>query len=174
MNEFGRFILLALESAEMSKVLTELCESMKTLPTQETSKKNTVAARKSIVDPGFVRVMGPRSTSTSSKVDHQAAPPQTKMVAAFKASADSRRSARVPTKRQNTCCACLGLGHQARTCRGIVLPENHERTCAFIKELVSKGKAQCFLAAAKKRMTPEDVKKVSDMIHAVEANSECF
>ena len=174
MNEFGRYVLLARESAEVSKVLTELCESLKTLPTQETSKKNIVTARKSIVDPGFVRVMGPRSTSTSSKVDHQAAPPQTKMIAAYKASADSRRSARVPTKRQNTCCACLGLGHQARTCRGIVLPENHERTCAFIKELVSKGKAQCFLAAAKKRMTPEDVKKVSDMIHAVEANSECF
>ena len=39
MNEFGRYVLLARENAEMSKVLTELCESMKKLPTQRRKKE---------------------------------------------------------------------------------------------------------------------------------------
>ena len=171
-NEFDRYVQLARESAEITKILTELCESLKTIPTRETEKRNCVAARKSIVDPGFVRVMGPRSTSTSSKVDHQAVRPQTKMVAAFKESADSRRNGCVTSKRKNTCCVCLGLGHQARTCRGLVLPENHERTFAFLKKLVLNGKAQNFVAAAKKRMTTEDVEKVVDLLRIVEASNE--
>ena len=172
MKEFGEYILLAHENSEMSKVLTELCQSLKKIPTQQTSTKNHDAARKSIVDPGFVRVMGPRSTSTSSKVDHKALAPQTKMVATFKASADSGRIRRVTTKRQNICCVCLGLGHQAKTCPGIVLPENKERTCAFLKKLVLNGKARNFLAAVEKRMTSEDVEKIVDLMRIVEASCE--
>ena len=116
--------------------------------------------------------MGPRSTSKSSKVDHKAVAPQTKMVALFKASGDSGRNIRVTSKRQNTCCVCLGLGHQAKTCRGIVLPENKERRCAFLTKLVLNGKARNFLAAVKKRMTSEDVEKILDLMRIVEASCE--
>ena len=108
-----------------------------------------------------MRVMGPRSTSTSSKVDHKAVAPQTKMVATFKASGDSRRNRCIGSKRQNTCCVCLGLGHQAKTCRGIVLPENKERTCAFLTKLVLNGKARNFLAAVKNDGHPKRLRRSS-------------
>ena len=82
---------------EVAQVLRELCESMERVPVKE----NVVCCpqpRRSIVDPEIIKMMGPRTTSTSSKVDPRAPVQRRKMVDDFQANVLDRKKKPLWTK----------------------------------------------------------------------------
>ena len=81
-TEFSRFSELATTNTEVASVLRELCESLESVLSKEISQ-TCPATRRSIVDPGAMRMMGPRTTSTSARVDGRARAQRTHMVDDF-------------------------------------------------------------------------------------------
>ena len=147
--------------------MMELCTSLKTLSTQSLPNSDQPVPKRSIIDPGFVKVIGPQSTSTSSKVDNKAIPPRTKMVEAFRTTPSPSQTIRATSKRKNTCSVCLCAGHQARTCPGILLDENVERAGEFFRKLLFKGKRDSYLKTVTKRMSHQDVETITQRIDKV-------
>ena len=139
-KEFERFVMQAEENDEMKHVLNDLFDSLKRLA--ENQERSCVCERRkqSIVDPGFVRVCGPMTTSTSARVDGTALPQKTKIVEHLKPRGCVERERSVTIKRRNVCCVCLGRGHQARTCPEILLDANSARATKFFRLLISQGK----------------------------------
>ena len=89
-KEFTRFAQEALTNREVAQVLRELYESMERVPV----KDNVVSCqqpRRSIVDPDIIKMMGPRKTSTSSKVDRRAPVQRRKMVEDFQVNVLDRK-----------------------------------------------------------------------------------
>ena len=163
-KEMKRFVSLAKENKEMEQVLFDLCNSLNSLTDGGNEKEKNDARKASIIDPGFVRVVGPKTTSTSAKVDCTATTPKTKMVSDFKRSEMSRYKPRGAPGRKNLCGVCNGAGHQARTCPNILLEVNRERADAFFKQLVLKGKVDAYMKCMAKRTLPEHMNNVADRI----------
>ena len=97
-KEFTRFAEEALTNPEVAQVLSELCESMEHVPVKE----NAICCqqpRRSIIDPEIIKIMGPRTTSTSSKVDHRAPVQRRKMVDNFQVNVLDRKKKPSRTKK---------------------------------------------------------------------------
>ena len=169
-KEFGRFVTMATESGEMTQVLCALCNALDALKTKE-APTTEPHRRVSIADAGVVRVFGPRTTSTSAKVDHTAVPPHTKMVEALRASKERERKPRPAAKRKIACKICNGRGHQARTCPDVLAEANRERADAFFRRLVADGKADAYLAGVAKRATLGSVQAIADRIRTLDAGN---
>ena len=163
-EEFEKFVVRAEENDEMKRVLNNLFESLKHLTEIPTRFEGVEQRKQSIVDPGFVRVCGSMTTSTSARVDGTALPQKTKMVEHCKprASAEQKRSG--TTRRRNVCSVCLGQGHQARTCPNVLLDRNRERATKFFRLLIAQGKDADYLRGATKRMGLGNVKAVEALI----------
>ena len=99
--------------------------------------------RKSIVDPGGLRLRGPRTTTTSARVDHRAACPGAKMVRDFLEQTKPTRTAAV--KRKHRCAVCLREGHHARTCRDMLVEENSGRLSVFFEKTIKAGGLKSFV-----------------------------
>ena len=166
-NEYTKFVGFAKDNIEVSHILMELCTSLKSLSTQPLSNSDQPVPKRSIIDPGFVKVIGPQSTSTSSKVDNKAIPPRTKMVEAFRTTPSPSQKIRTTSKRKNKCSVCLCAGHQARTCPDILRTENIERADEFFKKLLFKGKKDSYLKTVTKRMSRQDVETITERIDKV-------
>ena len=67
---------------EIAHVLDETCARFECLTSGALVEEKSLHCR-SILDPFTVKMKGPRTMATSSKVDRRAAPPRTKMVDAF-------------------------------------------------------------------------------------------
>ena len=121
-KEYDRFINVSANEPEVAVILSELCVSLEALsqPTQQEPAETTV--RKSIVDPCVLRMKGPKTTSTSARVNHTAPTPKTVMVQ--KALGAVRENTKPPSRdrrKQHTCPICRGEGHHARTCRDVLV-----------------------------------------------------
>ena len=163
-KEFQRFVSLAQDNEEIQRILHDLCKSLNLSTVEGREKERGEVRRASILDPGFVRVAGSRTTSTSAKVEGTATAPKTKMVSAFKTAETRRHKPQAATKRRNTCRVCNATGHQARTCPDILLEANSERADAFFKQLVLEGKVETYLNCMAKRTRPEHMNNITDRI----------
>ena len=169
-KKFKRFVTMAEENGEMVSVFCALCNALETLKSKD-PQPTEPQRRVSIADPGVVRVFGPRTTSTSAKVDHTAVPPHTKMVEALRASKESGRKPRPAAKRKIACKICNGHGHQARTCPDVLAEANRERADAFFRRLVADGKVDAYLAGVAKRATIDSAQAIADRIRTPDAGN---
>ena len=78
-KEFSRHVEAAETNEEVSAVLIELCNTLETLSAIENDGWSIVKRRPFIVDPPVPRMRGPRTTTTSSRIDRRAKAPQTNM-----------------------------------------------------------------------------------------------
>ena len=162
-KEFTRYAQEALTNSEVAQVLRELCESMERVPVKE----NVVCCqqpRRSIVDPEIIKIMGPRTTSTSSKVDRRAPVQRRKMVEDFQVNILDRKKKPSVTKRQHKCSICNKTGHHPQTCSDLFAPENSARADLFFKRLIEKDGTRKYLAKLTKRESPEFLQLASERI----------
>ena len=96
---------------------------------------------------------GPRTTSTSTKVDNCAHIQRAKMVERFHVDVLDRKAKPSQTKKRHTCSICRQVGHHPQTCHGILDPERAERANLFLRQLIEQRKAQRYLDMWKKRVT---------------------
>ena len=78
MNEFTKYSEVAKQNDEVAIVLGELCLSLEEITFKETSQNG--ATRRSIAEPKAIKMTGPRTTSTSAKVNRSAPVQRTKMI----------------------------------------------------------------------------------------------
>ena len=162
-KEFGRFSPMAETNDEIAHILDEACAKLESL-TSDAPVEDESLRRRSILDPSTVKMRGPRTTATSSKVDRRAVPSRTKMVDAFQTDVLGKRKSPGKMKRKHTCPVCLVDGHHARTCRDILSPENKERSEAYFSRLRDLGKLVGFVVSFVKRQTPASPKSVVDQL----------
>ena len=167
MREFEKFVALAENNAEMKHVLVDLCSTLKRFEERQKTAETESRRKRSIADPGFVRVVGPQAKSTSSKVDGIAPAKKTRLVEQLNAHARRDKKPIPAPRRMNACAVCLGLGHQARTCQNILLDANTERATMFFRTLVSRGKDSAYVSGVGKRVSPESLKTIADRIKAI-------
>ena len=166
-KEFSKYAEKAQTYSEVASVLKELCDSLERADFKEHIDGAT--KRLSIVDPKGFKTSGPRTLSTSTKVDHCAHVQRSKMVERFQVDVLDRKPKQPKTKRHK-CSICLQDGHHPQTCRSILDPEHKERADLFLKQLVVKGKVQRYMDSLAKRATREFVQGV---IRRVEQLSVC-
>ena len=124
--------------ADVARILLETCHTLEGIP-----RRSGGDTRKSIVDPGALRLRGPRTTTTSARVDHRAACPWAKMVRDFLKQTKPTRTEAV--KRKHRCAVCLREGHHARTCKDMLLEENVGRASVFFKKTIEAGGLKGFV-----------------------------
>ena len=167
MRELEKFVALAENNNEMKRVLVELCSSLKRFKETHKTTETESLRKRSIADPGYVRVVGPQAKSTSSKVDGIAPAKKTRMVEQLNQHSCRDKKPIPAPRRMNVCAVCLGLGHQARTCQNILLVANTERATMFFRTLISRVKGSAYVMGAGKRVSPESVKTIADRIKAI-------
>mgnify|MGYP004540461739 CR=1 FL=1 len=170
-NEFEKFVKQAEEHADMKRVLSDLFDSLKRVAERRTNLRGFETRKQSIVDPGFVRVCGPPTTSTSAKVNGNAVHPKTKLVEHLKPRACVELKGGGKNNRKNVCSICLGQGHQARTCPDILRDTNGQRATKFFRLLIAKGKDADYMKGVMKRMCHDDVKGVADLLERTRVES---
>ena len=119
-------------------VLSELCRSPDEFTFKEPSQN--APTRRSIADPKVIKMTGPRTTSTSAKVDRTALAQRTKMIERYHECVLDRVKPKSGSKRRHVCSICMKMGHHPQTCCNIMEPENTERADAFLKKLIEKNK----------------------------------
>ena len=162
-KEFTRYAEEALTNPEVAQILRELCEAIEPV----TVKENTVCyrqARRSIVDPDIIKMTGPRTTSTSPKVDRRAPVQRRKMVEDFQVNILDQKKKPSVTKRQHKCSICNKTGHHPQTCSDLFAPENSARADLFFKRLIEKDGTRKYLAKLTKRESPEFLQLASERI----------
>ena len=169
-TEFSRFSELATTNTEVAAVLRELCESLESAPSKEMSQ-TCPATRRSIVDPGAMRIMGPRTTSTSARVDGRARAQRTHMVDDFHVDVLDRTKKPSKQKRRHMCSICHGAGRHPQTCKHILASENTERANLYFKRLIQKNKVHGYLDVLAKRGSQSFVGEVRERIQALTSRS---
>ena len=160
-KEFSRHVKAAETNEEISAVLIELCNTLETLSEKENDGGNADRMRPSIVDPPVPRMRGPRTTTTSSRVDRRAKAPQTNMTDEYQQVVLNReKRPKRAGRKTHRCSVCLGDGHHPQTCQRLLAVENSERADAFFKRLVEKGKTDRFVVALSRRATPDIVNRI--------------
>ena len=148
---------------EVAQILDEACVRLESM-TSDVPIEDESSRRRSILDPSTVKMRGPRTTATSSKVDRRAAPSRTKMVDAFQTDVLGKRKSPGKRMRKHTCPICLVDGHHARTCHDILSPENNECSDAYFKKLRDSGRLVDFVVSLVRRQTPASPKSVVDQL----------
>ena len=100
-------------NTEVAAVLLEPCDSLEHVPSQETTR-SCPHPRRSIVDPSAMRMMGPRTTSTSAKVNRRVLVQRTHMADTFQVNTLGRSKKPSNAKRRHVCSICRGEGHHPR------------------------------------------------------------
>ena len=162
-KEFGRFLTMAETNDEVAQILDEACFKLESM-TSDAPIEDESSRRRSILDPSTVKMKGPRTTATSSKVDRKAAPSRTKMVDAFQTDVLGKQKSPGKRRRKHTCPVCLVDGHHAQTCHDILSPENNERSDAYFKKLRDSGRLVDFVVSLVRRQTPASPKSVVDQL----------
>ena len=122
--------------------------------------------RKSIVDPMIPKMNGPRTVSTSAKVNHEAVPARTTTVDKFQVNVLGRSKA--PRKRKmHSCPVCRQEGHHARTCMSILDEANRVRADAFLKTLVETKKLKPYLKSISSRSDDAFVRAIVQRIRSI-------
>ena len=160
-KEFSRHVKAAETNDEVSAVLIELCNTLETLSAIKNGCLDSDRRRPSIVDPPVPRMRGPRTTTTSSRVDRRVKAPKTNMTDEYQQAVLNRekRPRRAPRK-THRCSVCLGDGHHPQTCQKLLADENAERANAFFKRLVETGKTDRFVRVLSRRATPDIVNRI--------------
>ena len=169
LNQFAHFTQLSQTNNEILETLFELCRD---LEAERDGRDNTMAPKKSIVDPGFKRVKGPKATSTSARVNHTALPPRTKTVDAFQVNELHRQKKPAPKCRKLTFPICRAEGHHARTCPDVLLEENTERADHFFKQLADANKVDAYVTSLAKRESHAFVEKAIRRIKAASLKTD--
>ena len=172
-GEFAMFSEAAMTNSEVAGILRDLCESLKSMGSEQTTRDHTTT-RRSIADPHAMKLMGPRTTSTSAKVDRRAHVQRTRMVDHFQANVLDRTKKPSKQKRQHTCSICRGQGHHPQTCQQILSSENAERANLFFQQLIQKNKVQGYLDLLAKRTSQSFSRTVAERIQVVKARSRVF
>ena len=128
-EQFTSFATMIGINDDVRKVLLDMCHELECVSGNE----NCDTRRRSIVDHSVPKLRGPRTTTTSARVDHRAACPGTKMVHAL--FSQTKQKQQHPVKRKHKCAICLIEGHHAPTCRNMLLEENCGRLNVFLKRL---------------------------------------
>ena len=118
-----------------------------------------------------MRLMGPRTTSTSARVDGRAHVQRTHMVDDFQVNVLDRTKKPSQKKRKHTCSICHGAGHHPQTCKHILASENAERANLYFKRLIQKNKVWGYLDVLAKRRSQSFVGEVRERMQALAA---CF
>ena len=137
-EQFTHFAEMVDRDADVSRILLETCHTLEAIP-----RRSGGDTRKSIVDPGALRLIGPRTTTTSARVDHRTACPGAKMVRDFLEQTKPTRTEAV--KRTHHCAVCLREGHHARTCKDMLLEENSGRLSVFFEKMIKAGGLKGFV-----------------------------
>ena len=161
---------MAMTNSEVAGILRELCEPIERFSSQETTEDRP-ATRRSIVDPHRMKTMGPRTTSTSARVDGSARLQRTRMVDNFQVNVLDRTKKPSKQKRRHTCSICRSEGHHSQTCQHILASENTDRANLFFKQLIGKGNVRGFLDLLAKRHSHEFVNEVTERIEGLKARS---
>ena len=169
-KEYDRFINVSANEPEVVLILSELCVSLEALaqPSQQEQRETTV--RKSIIDPCVLRMKGPKTTSTSARVNHTAPTPKTVMVQ--KVHGAVRVKTKPPSrdkKKQHTCPICRGDGHHARTRRDVLVEENRARAEQFFVQLIETQQLDKFLVCMARRVSPQFARQIEQAIRTSSA-----
>ena len=148
---------------EIAQILDDACFKLESM-TSDAPIVDETSRRRSILDPSTVKMRGPRTTATSSKVDRRAAPSRTKMVDAFQTDVLGKLKSPGKRRRKHTCPVCLVEGHHAQTCHDILSPENNKRSDAYFKKLRDSGRFVDFVVSFVRRQTPASPKSVVDQL----------
>ena len=166
-KEFARYAEIGTVNSEVASVLNGLCDSLERGTFREQPDQDT--KRLSIIDLRGVKMSGPRTTSTSTKVDNCAHVQRAKMVERFQVDVLDRKGKPSRTNRRHTCSICRQDGHHPQTCRSILDPEHAERASLFLRQLIEKRKAQRYLDMWAKRGSPAFVKRVVQRVGLLSA-----
>ena len=158
-NEYTKFSEAAKENDEVAMVLCELCRSLEEFTFKEENRN--VPTRRSIADPKTIKMTGPRTTSTSAKVNRSAPTQRTKMVERYQEDVLDRVKPKEGRKRRHVCSICLETGHHPQTCSRIFDPENAERADVFLKKLIEKNKVMRYLRLLSRRVPSEKVERLT-------------
>ena len=163
-KEYERFFNISVNEPEVAGILSELCVSLEALsrPSQQQPAETTV--RKSIIDPCVLRIKGPKTTSTSARVNHTAPCPRTAMVEKVHGAVREKTKPSPHRKKQHTCPICRGEGHHARTCRGVIVEENRPRAEQFFIQLIETQKLDKYLLGMARRVSPQFARQIEQMI----------
>ena len=162
---------MGVTNSEVASVLNSLCDALEQGAFHE--QQVTETKRLSIVDPKGVKVSGPRTTSTSTKVDHCAHVQRAKMVGRFQVEVLDRKAKPQKAKKRHRCSICREEGHHPQTCRSILDPEHAARADIFLRRLIEKRKTQSYLDILAKRAPPAFVKRVEQRVEQLSAPSCC-
>ena len=94
---------------------------------------------------------GPRTTSTSAKVNRRAPVQRTHMADTFQVNTLGRSKKPSNAKRRHVCSICRGEGHHPQTCKHVLATDNTERADLYFKQLIRKNKAEAYLELWAKR-----------------------
>ena len=158
---------MGMANSEVASVLNGLCDSLERGTFREQPDQET--KRLSIVDPKGVKMSGPRTTSTSTKVDNCAHVQRAKMVERFQVAILDRKERQPKVGNRHRCSICRQEGHYPQTCPGILDPEHAERADLFLRQLIEKRKAQRYLDMWEKRGSPAFVKGVVERVGMLSA-----
>ena len=89
-KELSHYAAMAETNSEVARVFHELCETLESA-SFDSSQQSVIVKEASIVDPIALKMTGPRSTSTSTKVDGCAPSQRTKKVDVFQTDVLHRR-----------------------------------------------------------------------------------
>ena len=162
-KEYERFINISANEHEVAVILSELCVSLEALsrPSQQQLAETTV--RKSIVDPCVLRMKGPKTTSTSARVNHTAPCPRTAMVEKVHGVVREKKPSH-DRKKQHTCPICHGQGHHARTCRDVLVKENRARAEQFFIQLIETRQLDKYIVCMARRVSPQFARQIEQVI----------
>ena len=173
-KEFDKFISVSSERAEVQAVLSELCVSLEQFWKRPQDNSTTKAARKSIVDPCSIKVKGPQTTSTSSKVGRTAPRPKTAMVERILSSKPNGNCVGKTKRTKHTCPICRREGHHSRTCRDVLVEENRDRSDMFFIQLMDSNKFDKYLAAMAVRVSTQFAGMILHHVKTSEKTRQVF
>ena len=159
------FCRVSEKNTDVRSILEETCFTLEKIHI-DTSVTTNESHRKSIVDPLMPKMKGPRTVSTSARVDLNVVPVRSKMVDDFQTKILGRSKAS-KTKKRHKCSVCRVEGHHANTCKSILLEENRIRADAFLKTLVETKRLKSYLKGVSSRSRDTFVQAVIQRLRKI-------
>ena len=114
-----------------------------------------------------MKMTGPRTTSTSAKVDRRAHVQRTHMVDTFQVNTLKKTKKPANANRRHVWSICRGEGHHPQTCKAVLAPEHTERADLSFTQLIRKNKALAYLDLWAKRGTRAFVSRIAERIRTL-------